>query len=96
MGAMTKRMISLPSEQSALIDELIASGRYGSASEVIRAGIHALSERDAAVDRWLRHEVVPIYDAMEAHPDRGIPAEKVFEDLRRHHAKRMRTAQRGT
>jgi len=54
-----KRTISLPVEQASYIDTLVASGGYASASEVVRAGLRALQERDAAVDRWLRDEVVP-------------------------------------
>jgi hypothetical protein len=30
-------------------------------------------ERDGAVERWFREEVVPAAIAMRANPDRGIP-----------------------
>jgi antitoxin ParD1/3/4 len=58
-------------------------------SEVIRAGLRALQERDAVIERWLREEVVPAYDAIKADPRRGIEAQKVFEDLRAHHAAKL-------
>jgi antitoxin ParD1/3/4 len=52
MGTM-KRTISLPEDQVSFIDAKVAWGDYASASEVIRAGLRALNERDEAVERWL-------------------------------------------
>ena len=82
MPSAEKRTFSLPTEQASYIDGLVSSGTYATASEVIRAGLRALQERDAAVERWLRDEVVPVAQAMKADPGRGIPAAEVFADLR--------------
>ena len=87
MSNISKRTVSLPEEHGAYIDQMVASGAFTSASEVVRAGLRALQEREAAVDRWLREEVAPVYDAMQADPDRGIPASQVFDELRERHAK---------
>ena len=92
MASTDKRTISLPTEQGRYIDGLVASGTYATASEVVRAGLRALQERDAAVERWLRDEVVPVAAAMEADPGRGIPADQVFADLRALHAQRLKEA----
>ena len=89
MSAAEKRTISLPAEQGAYIDALVASGAYATASEVVRAGLRALQERESAVERWLRDEVVPAALALEADPARGVAAEQVFDQLRRLHARRM-------
>ena len=87
MSSISKRTVSLPEEHAAYIDRMVASGAFASASEVVRAGLRALQEREAAVDRWLREEVAPVYDAMQADPDRGISASQVFDELRERHAK---------
>lgn len=86
MPNISKRTVSLPEEHSAYIDQMVASGAFASASEVVRAGLRALQEREAAVDRWLREEVTPVYDAMQVDPDRGIPSSQVFNELRARHA----------
>lgn len=49
--------ISLGDHFAAFVDAQIASGRYASASEVLRAGLRLLEEREARVIRqiaWLR------------------------------------------
>jgi len=94
MGAIEKRTFSLPSEQADYIDGLVSSGAYATASEVIRAGLRALQERDIAVERWLREEVVPVAVAMRADPDRGIPAKQVFDKIRSLHAERVKAGRR--
>ncbi len=90
MAAPEKRTFSLPSEQSRYIDEMVESGAYASGSEVVRAGLRALQERDAAVERWLREDVAVVYDAIRAGKSATIPAEKVFSAVRSRHADRAK------
>jgi antitoxin ParD1/3/4 len=89
-----KRTFSLPSEQAGYIDTLVASGTYASGSEVIRAGLRALQERDAAVEKWLREEVIGVYDAMQSDPGRALPADQVFATIRARHADRLKKKRR--
>ena len=89
MPSPEKRTFSLPTEQAGYIDTLVASGTYASGSEVVRAGLRALQERDAAVEKWLRQEVVGVCDTMQANPGRAIPAEQVFATVRTRHTDRV-------
>jgi antitoxin ParD1/3/4 len=91
MSNVEKRTFSLPAEHAASIDEKVASGAYASGSEVVRAGLRALQERDAAVERWLREKVAPLYDAMNADPSRARPATEVFSRIRAKRIKRDNT-----
>ena len=90
MTKVSKRTFSLPTEQAAYIDAKVDSGAYATSSEVIRAGLRALQERDAAVERWLHEEVVPVYDAMKANPERKLSAKSVFSEARTRYAARRK------
>ena len=94
MAATAKRTFSLPDEQAKFIDKQVKSGGYASGSEVVRAGLRALQERDAAIERWLREEVVPVYDSMKADPSQGIPIEKALAEIRERHASRIKAGKK--
>jgi antitoxin ParD1/3/4 len=81
-----KRTFSLPPEQSDFIDAKVRSGTYASGSEVVRAGLRALQERDTAVERWLREEVAATYDAVTDGRTRTLPVGDVFGEIRARHA----------
>jgi putative addiction module CopG family antidote len=85
--------ITLPHDMAKAVKDKVTSGAYATESEVIREGLRALNERDAALEDWLRTEGVARYDAYKRDP-RGRPAEKVFERLRQHHAKRAKRSGR--
>lgn len=66
-----------------MIRELVESGRYGSAAEVVLEGLALVREREMArkaKDDWLKAEIQKGIDSA----DRGnlIPAEVVFASLR--------------
>jgi antitoxin ParD1/3/4 len=95
MTSQETRTIPLPAEEAKYVDSLVESGAYASASEVVRAGLQALQEREAAIDRWLQDEVVPVYDAMQRDPDRAISGREVTAALDFHHAERLKSSKRG-
>ncbi len=82
--------ITLPLEMAQLVKSKVLSGEYASESEVIRDGLRTLQARDAAVEKWLREEVVPTYDAVMAGEEEVIPAEEALRRLRDYMDSRMR------
>jgi putative addiction module CopG family antidote len=74
--------ITLPLDMAEMVEGKIKSGRYASVSEVVRDGVRALMERDAAVERWLREEVVAGHAEYLADPSTGTPAEEILARIR--------------
>lgn len=71
--------ITLPLEMAEMVKEKVASGDYASESEVIRDGLRALKDRDAAVESWLRREVAEAYDEYVADPSSAVPLNEAFD-----------------
>ncbi len=70
--------VDLGPKLEAVVDELVARGRYNSKSEVLREGVRLVQERekrlaalDAAIERGLA----------EADAGRGKPVDEVFDRL---------------
>lgn len=82
------RLFNLDDEQIAFIDAQVASGAYASETEVVREGLRALQERDAAFEHLPWDEIVAVYDEMKAHPERAIPMEQAFTEIEAHIEKR--------
>jgi putative addiction module CopG family antidote len=70
--------ITLPHDMAEIVEGKIKSGAYASVSEVLRDGVRALLERDAAVERWLREEVVAGHAEYLADPTKGVPADEIL------------------
>lgn len=77
-AAMREFTVTLPDDLAELVRQKVDSGQYENESAVMRAALWAL-EHDVAPDQgpgieeWLRAEVVPTYDAVEADPGRCSP-----------------------
>ena len=74
--------ITLPHDMAELVEKKIASGAYASVSEVMRDGVRALLERDAAVERWLREEVLVGHAEYVADPTSGVPAKDLLARIK--------------
>ena len=64
--------IALTSYWQQFVDQLISSGRYNNQSEVIRAGLRALEEREAAAE-------VREFDQVFAGGQAGEPPAQVLQ-----------------
>ena len=73
--------ITLPHEMAEIIESKVQSGHYASVSEVLRDGVRALMERDAAFERWLREDAAASYDEYKADPSKVVPVEDVMERI---------------
>jgi antitoxin ParD1/3/4 len=73
--------ITLPHEMAEIVESKVQSGHYASVSEVLRDGVRALMERDAAFERWLREDAAASYDEYKADPSKVVPVEDVMERI---------------
>jgi antitoxin ParD1/3/4 len=80
--------ITLPLDMAEIVEEKIKSGAYATVSEVMRDGVRALLEREAAVERWLREEVVAGHQEYLADPSKGVPAEAILDRIKARRAVR--------
>lgn len=90
----TKQLsITLPNNMAEALRQRVDSGEYASESEVIRDGLRALFARDAAVEQWLRTEVVEAYDKLRANPDQAITSAELKKQLKEARGQKMAAAQ---
>jgi putative addiction module CopG family antidote len=74
--------ITLPHDMAKQVERKVESGDYASVSEVVRDGIRTLLDRDAAVEKWLREEVVKGIEEYRANPASAIPSDQIMDHIR--------------
>ena len=89
MDEAERKTLTLDPETVATIDRRVASGAYDSPDEVVQAGLDALDERDHDLERFIRDEVLPVYDHVKAHPDDVVTMDEVDRGLYALHAKHV-------
>ena len=87
--------ISITPELEAFVAEEVKTGLYQSASEVIRAGLRRLKEDKERKPRFVVSSVAELEEKLlagiaELDRGEGVPAEKVFAELKARSAKRRR------
>ena len=76
---------SLGERYEKMMEDLIASGRFNSKSEVLRHGLRMVEESEARYLTELEELREAVRIGMESGP--GIPAEEVFVDVEAHVAR---------
>ena len=86
--------VSLTPELAKFVEQKVKSGLYHTASEVIREGLRLLEERDALRQAHLDEirQAIQQGNAQLAR-GKGLPGEKVFENIRAKSQARRRAAQ---
>ncbi|MCG8405202.1 MAG: type II toxin-antitoxin system ParD family antitoxin [Phycisphaerales bacterium] len=74
--------ITLPHEMAALVEEKVNSGAYATVSEVLRDGVRALIEREAALDKWLREEVVAGHQEYLDDPSKAVSSTEILARIK--------------
>ena len=93
--------INLTDTQAAFIRRHAADHGHASADAVTREALDLLREKDEAMKKWLREEVLPVCKKHDADPSRAIPIDEVFDELWQHHerskkAHRLKASARDT
>ncbi len=81
--------ITLPHDMAEIVEGKLRSGNYASVSEVMRDGVRALMDRDAAFDRWLIDDVVSGHQEYLADPSKGVPADILLDNIESRRAARQ-------
>ncbi len=86
--------VSLTPELEKFVQDKVESGRYTSASEVVREALRLLEKREERLRE--REQALKAFQAeldrriAELDRGEGIPAEEVFAEIRKHSAERRR------
>lgn len=73
--------INISDDLAEAVRAHVASGRFESDSEVVRAGLELLDEQDQSLEDWLRMEVADAYDDWKANPSGGLTVDEVRSRL---------------
>jgi antitoxin ParD1/3/4 len=79
-----------PFDMGEVIEAQIKSDAQSSVFEVVHDGARAPIEREAAVEQWIRDELIAGHQEYMAGPSKGIPAEAVLDRIKARRTVRQR------
>lgn len=82
MNANVSIKVTLPADLAEAMRVRVEAGEYASAEEMLKVGVQTLIDRDVALDRWLRDEVVAGHAEYLADPGKAMDAENVLAHLK--------------
>lgn len=77
--------ITLPVELADAVQAKVATGEYGTESEVIHSALTVLLARDQQMESWLRDTAGPALDALKADPSRRKSVDQIRGRLAAEH-----------
>lgn len=83
--------ITLPNAMADAVKAKVAGGEYATESEVIREGLRSLIAQDQAIEAWLKEQVIPAAEALQAEPSKALTPTQVREHLAQRRRRRGRT-----
>jgi antitoxin ParD1/3/4 len=92
MAKTLKRTFDLTEAEAAFIDRKVAAGEFRSPSAVVQDGLKDMMAYDAAVESWLKEQVVPAIRSLETNPKTGISPEEMREHARMLYEEMVRDA----
>lgn len=78
--------VTLPDDIVQAIEARVAAGEYASESDLVRDGLEGFLGDDAAVESWLRDEIVARCRRRASDPSPSIPVEDVMDRIGRRSA----------
>ena len=83
--------ITLPNDLADAVERKVASGEYDSVEAVLREGLEAVFDHDlddvlpslneAAIERWLREDVVKTLAEYDADPSTGTDSKDILQAI---------------
>lgn len=74
-------IVDLSEQQSAFVDEMVRSGDYASADDVVRAAIDALQDSNDDFEAWLKRDVVKAHEGLRQNPASALSSDQVLKRL---------------
>lgn len=83
--------VTLTPELEEYVANKVATGCFTSSTEVLVAGLESLRDQEDATERWLRDEVLPALEELDADPRLAVPIGVAFAEIREQHALRVKS-----